>query len=118
MTLLLNLVHGILKVAVRQKVLMFCSSPGEGKFTELDYPSGPWRDHFFRIGAARADGTVFEWTPDDGISFVLPGVDVVKEQAGRTSSETQTLGVTSRVADFNTRRARAWLQLWLLVWPP
>ncbi|EHK48130.1 hypothetical protein TRIATDRAFT_172115, partial [Trichoderma atroviride IMI 206040] len=85
---------------VRQKVLMFCSSPDEGKFTELDYPSGPWRDHFFRIGAARADGTVFEWTPDDGISFVLPGVDVVKEQAGRTSSETQSLGVTSRVADF------------------
>lgn len=100
LALLLNLVHEILKVAVRQKVLMFCSSPDEGKFTELDYPSGPWRDHFFRIGAARADGTVFEWTPDDGISFVLPGVDVVKEQAGRTSSETQSLGVTSRVADF------------------
>lgn len=79
---------------------MFCSSPDEGKFTELDYPSGPWRSRFFRIGAARADGTVFEWTPDDGISFVLPGVDVVKEQAGRTSSETQSFGVTSRVADF------------------
>ncbi|UKZ59551.1 uncharacterized protein TrAtP1_000852 [Trichoderma atroviride] len=92
--------HEILKVAVRQKVLMFCSSPDEGKFTEVDYPSGPWRDHFFRIGAARANGTVFDWTPDDGISFVLPGVDVVKEQAGRTSSETQSLGVTSRVADF------------------
>ncbi|KAK1244934.1 hypothetical protein MKX08_004563 [Trichoderma sp. CBMAI-0020] len=92
--------HKILKEAVRKKVLMFCSSPDEGKFTALDYPSGPWRDHFFRIGAARADGTVFEWTPDDGISFVLPGVDVVKEQAGRTSSETQSLGVTSRVANF------------------
>ncbi|KAL6792270.1 subtilisin-like protein [Trichoderma sp. SZMC 28013] len=87
-------------VAVKRKVIMFCSSPDEGKFTELDYPSGPWRSRFFRIGAARADGTVFEWTPDDGISFVLPGVDVVKEQAGRTSSETQSFGVTSRVADF------------------
>ncbi|KAK4077874.1 uncharacterized protein Triagg1_3568 [Trichoderma aggressivum f. europaeum] len=92
--------HEILDLAVKRKVIMFCSSPDEGKFTELDYPSGPWRSRFFRIGAARADGTIFEWTPDDGISFVLPGVDVVKEQAGRTSSETQSFGVTSRVADF------------------
>ncbi|KAL7793940.1 subtilisin-like protein [Trichoderma afarasin] len=88
------------ELAVKRKVIMFCSSPDAGKFTELDYPSGPWRSRFFRIGAARADGTVFEWTPEDGISFVLPGVDVVKEQAGRTSSETQSFGVTSRVADF------------------
>ncbi|KKO96893.1 hypothetical protein THAR02_11002 [Trichoderma harzianum] len=73
--------HEILEVAVKRKVIMFCSSPDAGKFTELDYPSGPWRSRFFRIGAARADGTVFEWTPEDGISFVLPGVDVVKEQA-------------------------------------
>ncbi|OPB46193.1 hypothetical protein A0O28_0063140 [Trichoderma guizhouense] len=92
--------HEILEVAVKRKVIMFCSSPDAGKFTELDYPSGPWRSRFFRIGAARADGTVFEWTTEDGISFVLPGVDVVKEQAGRTSSETQSFGVTSRVADF------------------
>ncbi|KAL6695518.1 hypothetical protein J3F84DRAFT_374578 [Trichoderma pleuroticola] len=92
--------HEILEVAVKRKVIMFCSSPDEGKFTELDYPSGPWRSRFFRIGAARADGSVFEWTTEDGISFILPGVDVVKEQAGRTSSETQSFGVTSRVADF------------------
>ncbi|QYS99615.1 ANK_REP_REGION domain-containing protein [Trichoderma simmonsii] len=92
--------HEILDMAVKRKVIMFCSSPDEGKFTEFDYPSGPWRSRFFRIGAARADGTVFEWTPDDEISFVLPGVDVVKEQAGRTSSEAQSFGVTSRVADF------------------
>ncbi|KAG4220836.1 hypothetical protein PC116_g30685 [Phytophthora cactorum] len=71
---------------------MFCSAPDEGKFTELDYPSGPWRDRFFRIGAARADGTVFPWTPDDGITYVLPGVDVIKEQAGRRSFETNSSG--------------------------
>ncbi|PKK44303.1 hypothetical protein CI102_11524 [Trichoderma harzianum] len=88
------------ELAVKRKVIMFCSSPDAGKFTELDYPSGPWRSRFFRIGAARADGTVFEWTAEDGISFVLPGVDVVKEQAGRTSSEMQSFGVTSRVTDF------------------
>jgi hypothetical protein len=37
---------------------MFCSAADEGKFTKDDYPSGPWRDRFFRISAADADGTV------------------------------------------------------------
>ncbi|OTB11081.1 hypothetical protein K445DRAFT_322435 [Daldinia sp. EC12] len=82
----------VLKKAVDSRVLMFCSAPDEGKFTDLDYPSGPWRDRFFRIGAARADGTVFPWTPDDGITYVLPGVDVIKEQAGRRSFETNSSG--------------------------
>lgn len=59
---------------------MFCSSPDKGKFNHLDYPSGPWPDSFFRIGAARADGTVFNWTNEAGTAFVLPGVDVVKTQ--------------------------------------
>ncbi|KAI1654119.1 hypothetical protein F4813DRAFT_235945 [Daldinia decipiens] len=89
----------VLKKAVDSKVLMFCSAPDEGKFTELDYPSGPWRDRFFRIGAARADGTVFPWTPDDGITYVLPGVDVIKEQAGKQAGrrpfETHLLGGTT-----------------------
>ncbi|GFP60479.1 hypothetical protein TASIC1_0019002500 [Trichoderma asperellum] len=61
---------------------MFCSSPDAGKFTQYDYPSGLWgHKHFFRIGAARADGNVFEWTDEAGIAFVLPGVEVVNDQA-------------------------------------
>ncbi|KAK5991182.1 hypothetical protein PT974_09460 [Cladobotryum mycophilum] len=74
-----NKLQNVLQRAVNEKVLMFCSSPDEGKFTQLDYPSGPWPNDFFRIGAARADGTVFEWTQEAGIAFVLPGVDVIKE---------------------------------------
>ncbi|KAI8966062.1 hypothetical protein F5Y11DRAFT_343754 [Daldinia sp. FL1419] len=90
----------VLKKAVDSKILMFCSAPDEGKFTELDYPSGPWRERFFRIGAARADGTVFPWTPEDGITYVLPGVDVIKEQAVRHSFEAHSSGdVTSRKVD-------------------
>ncbi|KAH7120547.1 hypothetical protein EDB81DRAFT_952433 [Dactylonectria macrodidyma] len=93
--------HTVLQKAVENKVLMFCSSPDEGKFSELDYPSGPWPDDFFRIGAARADGTVFEWTQDDGITFVLPGVDVVKDQVGNSSFDMPSSGgVTNRVVDF------------------
>ncbi|KAH8129523.1 subtilisin-like protein [Trichoderma asperelloides] len=67
---------------INDNVLMFCSSPDAGKFTQYDYPSGPWgHKHFFRIGAARADGNVFEWTDEAGIAFVLPGVEVVNDQA-------------------------------------
>lgn len=95
------IVHTVLQTAVKNNVPMFCSAPDEGKFTELDYPSGPWRDRFFRIGAARADGTVFGWTPEDGITYVFPGVDVILDQVKGVSSRTG-LGknVTDRVNDF------------------
>jgi hypothetical protein len=87
--MLTRAVHKVLQKAVDAGVLMFCSAPDTGKFTELDYPSGPWRNSFFRIGAARADGTVFGWTPEDGgITYVLPGVDVIREQEAHS---TQTL---------------------------
>jgi hypothetical protein len=80
--------RSVLEQAVKEKVLMFCSTPDKGKFLTTDYPSGPWRNDkkFFRIGAANADGTVFQWTPEDAITYVLPGVDVVKEQAASSSS--------------------------------
>ncbi|KAL5088991.1 hypothetical protein Trisim1_006135 [Trichoderma cf. simile WF8] len=87
--------HTILQRAVDRKVLMFCSAPDDGKFTELDYPSGPWRDHFFRIGAAAADGTIFKWTPDVGITYVLPGVDVVVNRSPYAREK-----LTKRVDDF------------------
>ncbi len=65
---------------------MFCSAPDEGKFAEFThYPSGPWRDRFFRIGAATASSTVFDWTPEDGITYFLPGVDVTMEQAAKVA---------------------------------
>ncbi|KAF5011780.1 hypothetical protein FDECE_2147 [Fusarium decemcellulare] len=70
------------------------------KFTELDYPSGPWRDHFFRIGAAHSNGTVFQWTPEDGITYVFPGVDVVQDQArGSSSRDASEKEVATRVKD-------------------
>ncbi|KAL7940996.1 hypothetical protein V8C42DRAFT_336141 [Trichoderma barbatum] len=73
--------YDVLQKAVDKNVLMFCSAPDDGKFTELDYPSGPWRDRFFRIGAAAADGTVFQWTPDVDITYVLPGVEVIVDHS-------------------------------------
>ncbi|KAM0544666.1 hypothetical protein ACHAPJ_011727 [Fusarium lateritium] len=80
---------------------MFCSAPDQGKFTDSLYPDGSRRDRFFRIGAAHAYGTVSDWTPEDGITYILPGVDVVKEQVKRSSSKTSsTQKVTNRVKSF------------------
>lgn len=79
---------------------MFCSAPDGGKFTERDYPSGPWRNRFFRIGAAGSDGTVFQWTPDD-ITYVVPGVDVIRDQVSRGSSNAHsTESIPNRMVDF------------------
>ncbi|PNP41524.1 hypothetical protein TGAMA5MH_06625 [Trichoderma gamsii] len=93
--------HEALKKAVDEKALMFCSAPDQGKFTTLDYPSGPWRGDFFRIGAASADGTVFDWTPEDGITYVLPGVEVIRDQVSSSSFDVLSAGrFTKRVEDF------------------
>ncbi|KAH6849663.1 hypothetical protein B0I37DRAFT_93418 [Chaetomium sp. MPI-CAGE-AT-0009] len=56
------------------------------------YPSGPWRDRFFRIGATGPDDTVFHLNPDnDDITYVLPGVDVVLDHAGSISFDAQSI---------------------------
>ncbi|KAH6691548.1 hypothetical protein F5X68DRAFT_202092 [Plectosphaerella plurivora] len=95
-----NKLHKVLEKAVERNVLMFCSAPDEGKFSEFDYPSGPWRDRFFRIGAASADGKVFSWTPEVGITYVLPGVDVVKDQiSSRVFDTSSSRGASSRAVE-------------------
>ncbi|KAF9768541.1 hypothetical protein IL306_014140 [Fusarium sp. DS 682] len=78
-------VRKVLQKATNE-TLLFCSAPDKGKFTEADYPSAPFPDKFFRIGAANSDGTVFNWTPED-ITFVLPGVQVAQDQIRSKSSK-------------------------------
>jgi hypothetical protein len=69
----------VLKTACDAGVLMFCSSPDNGKFTDVDYPTAYQRKSFFRVGAARDDGTVFSRAGDvRDLDFILPGVDVVR----------------------------------------
>ncbi|KAH6651257.1 hypothetical protein F5144DRAFT_558942 [Chaetomium tenue] len=77
--------HKVLHTAVERNVLMFCSAY-DGVFTGAHYPSGPWSDRFFRIGAASLDGTVFDWSAEDGITYIIPGVDVTREQPLDTAS--------------------------------
>ncbi|KAH8714694.1 hypothetical protein BGZ61DRAFT_516837 [Ilyonectria robusta] len=92
--------HKVLHAAVKDKVLMVCCCPDGGKFTKSVYPSGPWPKDFFRIGAAHADGTVFKWTEEDDISFVLPGVDVIKDRVANYGSDGTKKGSTNPVAHF------------------
>lgn len=91
-------VHAALEKAVNRGVLMFCSAPDEGKFFKFDYPSGPWREKFLRIGAADSDGTVFRWTAEDGITYIVPGVDVTRDQviAGSFNAHLNP-GITNRM---------------------
>lgn len=96
-------VHKVLEKAKDRGVLVFCSAPDQGKFTgQHDYPSGPFRDNFFCIGAAGADGRPFDWTPDDGITYVLPGVDVIKQQVTNNSRKADSTGRAVHNIQFET----------------
>ncbi|KAK6863507.1 hypothetical protein PG995_000035 [Apiospora arundinis] len=54
-------------------LLMFTSSCDGGHFRDDTWP-------FFRIGAATAEGTPFRWAGSaDDLDYILPGVDVAKE---------------------------------------
>ncbi len=94
--------YQVLKTAVERNVLMFCSAPDEGKFADSGYyPSGPWSDRFFRIGAATASGAVFDWMPEDRITYLLPGVDVILEQAAKGTHEANSLRtIPNRMLEF------------------
>ena len=61
--------------AAERNVLMFCSSPDEGNFNNLDYPSSVQRDKIFRIGAAHDYGTASMFVDKD-VDFIFPGVQV------------------------------------------
>lgn len=70
-----------LEEAASKKVLLFCSAPDGNKADDMDtmYPSGNWADRYFRIGAANSAGAVMERVAENGITFVMPGVDVVRD---------------------------------------
>ncbi|KAK7990197.1 NAD(P)-binding protein [Apiospora arundinis] len=61
-------------------ILMFASSCDGGHFRDDTWPVAIHRDWFFRIGAATAEGMPFRWAGSaDDLDYILPGVDVAKE---------------------------------------
>ncbi|KAK8925053.1 Major intracellular serine protease [Metarhizium anisopliae] len=61
--------------------LMFCAASDQGKSADLTYPHGS-NPNSFRIGAARATGSVVDNVGDGHeLSFLLPGHEVVVDSA-------------------------------------
>lgn len=72
-----KLLKEVLQRACDRKVLMFCSSPDSGQFTDQDYPTAYKRDSFFRIGAAHDDGSAYSYAGHiSNLDFIFPGVNV------------------------------------------
>ncbi|GKZ19601.1 hypothetical protein AbraIFM66951_002875 [Aspergillus brasiliensis] len=66
-----------LSSAAAKKILMFCSSSDNGRFTEAHYPSAWSQSKLIRIGACMANGSPYDWVNPEKIDFLLPGVEVV-----------------------------------------
>ncbi|KAF9883913.1 hypothetical protein FE257_002656 [Aspergillus nanangensis] len=70
--------------ATAKGILMFCSSPDNGKYSSDPsnhsdpYPSAYGPDKFFRIGASQANGHPYDWVVPDKVDYLFPGVDVVQ----------------------------------------
>lgn len=78
-----------MRKAASRNVLMFCSSPDEGKFQTKYYPSATQPDKVFRIGAAYDDGGAFRYAGKD-VDFIFPGVEVSNTKTSATGSSIAT----------------------------
>lgn len=75
--------------AASRNVLLFCSSPDEGKFQTKYYPSAVQPEKMFRIGAAYDDGGAFRYAGKD-VDFIFPGVEVSNTKNATTGSSIAT----------------------------
>lgn len=94
-----------LKAAVDKKKLVFCSAPdiGEASRELLShyYPFGcaGVSSSIFRIGAAKADGSIYGWAGNpDMVDFILPGHNVEVREEDRVDEEQDTPKTGSSVA--------------------
>ena len=83
-----------LKLAVQKNMLLFCSAPDIGEASRellgLYYPFGcsGVSDGIFRIGAAKADGSMYGWSGrGDSVDFILPGHNVEVREEDKISEE-------------------------------
>jgi hypothetical protein len=64
--------------AVEKGILMFCSASDKGSHQDNDYPAASSPGKMLRIGAAKANGNVWDWTGDiNNLDFIIPGHQVV-----------------------------------------
>jgi len=94
-----------IKSAVDQKKLVFCSAPDIGtasrEMLESYYPfSCPGvSDSIFKIGAAKADGSIYGWSGElRNVDFILPGHKVDFKEGDKVDEKDDTPRTGSSVA--------------------
>ena len=64
--------------ASKKGILMFCAAGDKGSHQDKEYPAAYNPTRIFRIGAAKANGNVWDWVGDPrNLDFILPGHEVV-----------------------------------------
>ena len=94
-----------LERAVKDEIVIFCSAPDIGNVDDQTlsshYPFGckTLAGGIFRIGAAKADGTIYSWTGDPRtVDFILPGHNVELSKSDRIVEEDDIPKTGSSVA--------------------
>ena len=66
-----------IRKAHSKDILMFCSANDQGKFEDSTYPHALNPNYTFKIGAAKATGSVPDFVNDKDLNFVFPGHEVI-----------------------------------------
>ncbi|CAD6444527.1 beb5f8ce-0045-4c4b-a4ef-6b03b5f527a4 [Sclerotinia trifoliorum] len=66
--------------AVSAGILLFCSAADKGLHQDNDYPAASNPVSIFKIGAAKANGNVWDWVPSiKSLDFIIPGYEVAEK---------------------------------------
>ncbi|RDL42487.1 uncharacterized protein BP5553_02466 [Venustampulla echinocandica] len=68
-----------IKAAADENIVMFCAGSDEASETDRTYPALSQEKRIFKIGAATANKTMWEWTGKGEVDFIFPGHKVVME---------------------------------------
>ena len=87
--------------AFRKNILVFCSAPDIGALGSADlsrycpFGCSSLSGKIFKIGAAKADGTMYPWAGDSGsVNFILPGHNVEYREDDKTNEVDENIPKT------------------------
>ncbi|KAF2012823.1 hypothetical protein BU24DRAFT_465179 [Aaosphaeria arxii CBS 175.79] len=99
----LKRLQSALERAQKNNTMLFCSAPDVGASSRQSmtsfYPFGRPIPHMFKIGAAKADGSMYGWAGNsDQVDFILPGHNVMLREGDKISEEDDIPKTGSSVA--------------------